>query len=253
MRYSEEDEDTGLYKQVAESFEGTLEGEDLTDICQIIISYSGYYCNMFSVSDFMTELDLIAETGVMIAHFTEQFPGEDRHAMPDPLNLEWIDGSGNISCLVSPELKELVKDWIQDGERYYAPRTTGDLLQEEFLWTIDALRQRCAETQVALSAFPAEVEWERKQEEGSGAIDDVFGDEDQGTPDAIRQAAEERSMLEEIPLPGTPVNEAERLRLWLQIPRAARAAIRRLYAAFGYPVKGVLVEICGMQKQHHNS
>ena len=73
----------------------------------------------------------------MVAHFTEEFPGEDRNVMPDPLNLEWIDGSGSISCLVSPELKELVKDWIQDGDRYFAPRTTGDLLQEEFYWTID--------------------------------------------------------------------------------------------------------------------
>ena len=80
-----------------------------------------------------------------------------------------------------------------------------------------------------------------------------FGEEGQCTPDAIRQAAEGRSMLEEIPLPGTPADEAERQRLWLQIPRAARAAIRRLYAAFGYPVKSVLVESCGMQKQHRSS
>ena len=58
---------------------------------------------MFSILDYMTELDLIAEMGIMVAHFTEEFPGGDRHVMTDPLNLEWIDGSGNISRLVSPE------------------------------------------------------------------------------------------------------------------------------------------------------
>ena len=55
--------------------------------------------------------------------------------------------------------------------------------------------------------------------------------------------AMERSILEEIPLPGTPKDEANRRKEWLKLPRVARAAIRRLHATFGHVPNTVLIEI----------
>ena len=178
----------------------------------------------------------------MIVHFTEQVPIENRLLLHDPLNLEWIDGSGNISCLVSAELAETVRAWTQEGEQYYVPRTSADLMDEGFENVIELLRFSCSAAKITLTAFPAEMEWERRQE-GRPTLDEVSSTQDQGEPDIIKRMAEERSMLEEIPLPGTPVTEAERLAKWLKIPRDARGAIRRLYSAFGYPVNSVLVQI----------
>ena len=51
---SEEFCDDGLFKQVAESFGGTLEGEGLVETIEIIISYSGFYCPMFSILEYLT-------------------------------------------------------------------------------------------------------------------------------------------------------------------------------------------------------
>lgn len=50
-------------------------------------------------------------------------------------------------------------------------------------------------------------------------------------------------MLEEMPLPGFPKDEAERRRLWAGIPRVARAAIRRLHIMLGHKPKEVLIQI----------
>ncbi len=50
-------------------------------------------------------------------------------------------------------------------------------------------------------------------------------------------------MLDAMPLPGTPKDEAERRRLWLLIPLRARAAIRRMHRQFGHPAVSVLCQI----------
>ena len=50
-------------------------------------------------------------------------------------------------------------------------------------------------------------------------------------------------MLEELSFPGAPLNEAQRRKEWLKIPRAARAAIRRLHSQFGHCPKETLRDI----------
>ena len=53
----------------------------------------------------------------------------------------------------------------------------------------------------------------------------------------------EADLLEGIPLPGTPTEEAERRKEWLKIPRTARIAIRRMHRQFGHKTNAVLVQI----------
>ena len=48
-------------------------------------------------------------------------------------------------------------------------------------------------------------------------------------------------MLEALPLPGQPKTEKERKKLWLQLPRRARIAIRRLHRNFRHLPKNALV------------
>ena len=52
----------------------------------------------------------------------------------------------------------------------------------------------------------------------------------------------EKDLLDSMPLPGTPKDEAERRRLWLIIPLRARAAIRRMHRQFGHPATSVLCQ-----------
>ena len=61
-------------------------------------------------------------------------------------------------------------------------------------------------------------------------IDDVLGDQDleQGE-DVLEEAEREADLLEQIPLPGHPKSEKERLASWLRLLRRARVAIRRLH------------------------
>ena len=54
---------------------------------------------------------------------------------------------------------------------------------------------------------------------------------------------QEREMLEELPLPGRRESEAERKSKWLELPRPARAAIRRMHNQFGHKLKEPLIEI----------
>ena len=53
----------------------------------------------------------------------------------------------------------------------------------------------------------------------------------------------ENNLLDAMPLPGTPVDEAERRRSWIALPLRERAAIRRMHRQFGHPSSTVVVQI----------
>ena len=54
---------------------------------------------------------------------------------------------------------------------------------------------------------------------------------------------EEDDMLDAIPLPGNPKNEKERKEKWMQLPRRARIAIRRLHLNFKHLPKQAMVQM----------
>ena len=95
---------------------------------------------------------------------------------------------------------------------------------------VDRIADVAAES-MAMTAFPAEMEQEGAEEKEFDFFDDIVDDEDIGD-DTDEVLVQEREMLEELPLPGRSKMEADRKREWLKLPRAARAAIRRLHNRF---------------------
>ena len=82
--------------------------------------------------------------------------------------------------------------------------------------------------------------------------DDSAEQHDQGTIDEVLEhqdveeggdALEEADLLEQMPLPGHPESEKERLASWLRLPRRARVAIRRLHRNLRHLLKEALVEM----------
>ena len=70
------------------------------------------------------------------------------------------------------------------------------------------------------------------------------GDEDMRVTETVEDAdAYESGILEELPLPGMPIGEANRKRKWLKLPRNARLAIRRMHNEWGHKPKSVVKAI----------
>ena len=97
---------------------------------------------------------------------------------------------------------------------------------------------------VACVAFPAEAAAEM-HDEGSPTLDDP-GDDPLQIPldeDLCKAIDRERDLLDAMPLPGTPVDEAERRRAWTAPPLRVRTAVRRMHRQFGHPSRNVLVQV----------
>ena len=109
---------------------------------------------------------------------------------------------------------------------------------EELLKQIEGAQS----TAIALAAYPAEMAREEALEEDHEPLDSIVDDEDIGD-DSTEAMIQEKSLLEEMPLPGRTLDEAARKREWLKLPRPARAAIRRMHMQFGHCLKGPLIEI----------
>ena len=72
---------------------------------------------------------------------------------------------------------------------------------------------------------------------------DEADEDDVEIPKAKGADAGEEELLEQIPLPGVPDKERARRKAWLQIPRKARVAIRRMHEEWGHMPNSVMVEI----------
>ena len=77
-------------------------------------------------------------------------------------------------------------------------------------------------------------------------LDEVYDETDEaffpvGEPSPEEVA--EQQLLDEMPLPGFPVQEVERRAKWAAIPRRARAAIRRLHHMLGHKPREVMIQI----------
>jgi len=92
-------------------------------------------------------------------------------------------------------------------------------------------------------AFPAEIAQEEAEE--LGTLDSVTNAEPQqviGT-ELGENAEQEQELLDSLTLDGFPAKEDERRKAWMSLPRATRAAIRRLHIMIGHKPKAVLVQI----------
>ena len=61
--------------------------------------------------------------------------------------------------------------------------------------------------------------------------------------DDLTPQEKENLMLDEMPLPGAPKNEAERRAQWRRLPQRTRVAVRRLHRQFGHLPPSTLVSL----------
>ena len=135
-------------------------------------------------------------------------------------------------------------DWGRHRKWSFAPFTVQDVGNPSY-WDallpvfVDVMADR-----VACVAFPAEAAAEMRDERGS-TLDDP-GNDTMPVPldeDLSKAVDREKDLLDAMPLPGTPVDEAERRRSWIALPLRVRTAIRRMHRQFGHPSSTVLVQI----------
>eukprot|EP00973_Karenia_brevis_P082436 11426278-Karenia_brevis.AAC.1 len=123
------------------------------------------------------------------------------------------------------------KDWSDGEDRFDPPKCVQDLDETTIGELIELINDTKID-QAAKTAFPAEMraeeEFEEREDGREEFFDAVVDDEDMGD-ESEEVLVQEREMLEEVPLPGNTTDEAKRKSEWLKLPRAARAAIRRLH------------------------
>ena len=95
----------------------------------------------------------------------------------------------------------------------------------------------------AYAAYPAEAHQVDVFERGP--IDDPIGDPGQPVPGTELPVAEEMEQeeLDQFVLPGMTHAEQLRKKEWLQIPRQARQALRRLHHMLGHKPKAVMRQV----------
>ena len=154
----------------------------------------------------------------------------------------------------SSSLGQRVEEWARANE-HGNPRSTDDIVESEF---VDAMTDWMVQDHMDKSMASALVGTEEDNEERSAwtekgssssssspsPIDDV-ADSGDATVDAdpTKAADEEADLVDNMPLPGFPEKEKERRELWLDIPRRARVAIRRLHRNFRHLPKNALVQM----------
>ena len=135
-------------------------------------------------------------------------------------------------------------DWGPRRAWSYAPRTVLDVGDSSYRDTLLPILVEVIADRVACVAFPAEAAAEM-HDEGNPTLDDP-GDNAQQVPldEDLRKAIDrEKDFLDAMPLPGTPVDEAERRRSWTALPLRVRTVVRRMHRQFGHPSPTVLVQV----------
>ena len=123
------------------------------------------------------------------------------------------------------------------------PRNVGDLETVEFMDVLGAIAEDQHLTRYAQVCFTV-TEEDQAEQHDHGTIHEVLGDQDtERGGDAPEEADREAELLEQVPLPGHPESEKERLASWLCFPRRARLAIRRSHRNLRHPPKEALVQI----------
>ena len=164
--------------------------------------------------------------------------------------LEWYHTSADLSFVCNDkEIAQIVIEWADGHDMYMPPMSIDDVGQEGFGKLLIELRLHRAEVS-AWTAYPAEMQDSVDEEEQKDLTNrrkismELKAIEDVGVESQTRQKlADEEEMMEELPLPGVTSDERERKTAWLKLPRAARAAIRRMHMQFGHVKKAPFMEI----------
>ena len=142
---------------------------------------------------------------------------------------------------------DVIDSWLNYGAKEIAPVSTTDLFQEHVRDILQLIQYEATVNTTHDDACYGLVEEMRIEEsaERDGTLDCIKTPEDCAALPSHGDCdlAQERAILEEIPLPGYPQDEAARRKEWLKYPRNCRAAIRRMHTRFGHCRNEVLREI----------
>ena len=199
----------------------------------LVISYAGQHGAPWNLTEHFDELAERAKRGDQVVFITEQWSEwSDTIRGSKELNgsedLTWIDGSGNISCCCTPALQEFTDCWLNRTPRGFNPPDTSDVFTSCFDEIVQLMQYEATmNLSTECTALVSEMHEELLVEQGEGTLDAADDPEDIYQPSTEQDLAQERAILEEIPLPGTNTDERLRKELWLKLLRAAGAAIRR--------------------------
>ena len=205
------------------------------------IAYPGAWEVLFHV-ELCNVLHTLAEHGIDFVYHTHcRVSSQDNL----PRDFPHSECCGDLTVYsTSSRIVQRMLDWGRHCEWSFAPFTVQDVGNPSY-W--DALLPVFVEVmadRVACVAFPAEAAAEMRDERGS-TLDDPGNDTMQVPLDEVLSKAvdREKDLLDAMPLPGTPVDEAERRRSWIALPLRVRTGIRRMHRQFGHPSSTVLVQI----------
>ena len=116
-------------------------------------------------------------------------------------------------------------------------------------WLKDLLHDLTV-TDLLSTAFPAFVHEERV--EHLPTMDVVEREQDVGTINPVPELIEEETLLDEVDIPGLPLEESERRRQWRKLPQRVRIGVRRLHHQFGHVPRKVLINLLRAAKVHED-
>ena len=200
----------------------------------LTIAYPGAWEVLFHV-ELCNVLHTLAEHGI---DFVEHTPCRVSSQYNLPRDFLHSECRGDLTLYsTSSRIVQHTLDWVRRRAWSFAPFTVLDVGDPSY-W--DALLPVLVEVmadRVACVAFPAEAAAEMRDERGS-TLDDP-GNDTMPVPldeDLSKAVDREKDLLDAMPLPGTPVDEAEHRRAWIALPLRVRTAIRRMHRQFWTPV-----------------
>ena len=123
-------------------------------------------------------------------------------------------------------------------------RTMDDVISWDFCqWLIEWSHEDAVEQSLTV-AFPASAV-DDDDDAHINMMDEVHDIPDVGTghQDPVEDLIQEETLLDEVDVPGLPLDEQERRRQWKKLPQRVRIAVRRLHRQFGHVPKGVMVNL----------
>ena len=109
--------------------------------------------------EFIKEMDQLADEGKQILFLTEQFPNLHRlYGRVDHTN--WIDADGDLSALVTPELEEVVTQWMNERNKWQTPKSTAEVFMDNMNELIELVRMEVAMLNCSRHAFVVETKAE---------------------------------------------------------------------------------------------
>eukprot|EP00439_Symbiodinium_sp_Y106_P072081 s1917_g13.t1 len=147
-------------------------------------------------------------------------------------------GIGDISFYSNDKgLQDDFEGWCTNSYPY-KPVNFDDILAQDFVtWICQTAENQVATSLISQAAFPS------TEGGDGGTFDQIESPQDFALMDPSEEAITEETQLDELDIPGLPVEESERRAKWRAVPQRIRVAIRRLHRQFGHCPKKVLVNL----------